>query len=75
MQDELKTVKEFRKKRTEMQQQLDHLQCAVDEAEHEHTLSLSTLEQKLFEEKVILQKDANRKIANLAEEAHVEAVR
>ncbi len=75
MQGELKTVKEFRKKRAEMQQQLEHIRMAMDEAGHEHKLSLSNLEQKLFEEKVRLQKDANQKIANLAEEAHVEAVR
>ena len=75
MQSELKVVREFRKKRAEMQQQLDQLQTSLDEAEHEHKFTLSTMEQKFFEEKVRLQKEANRRIADLAEKAHTEAVR
>ena len=75
MQSELKVVKEFRKKRAEMQQQLDQLQASLDEAEHDHKHTLSTMEEKFFEEKVRLQKEANRRIADLAEKAHTEAVR
>ena len=75
MQGELKTVREFRKKRAEMQHQLEQLQLSLDEAEHEHKDTLSTMEQKFFEEKIRLQKEANRRIADLAEKAHAEAVR
>ena len=75
MQSELKMVKEFRKRRTEMQQQLDQLQISLDDAEHDHKTMLSTMEHKFFEEKIRLQKEANRRIADLAENAHSEAVR
>ncbi len=75
MQDELKIVTEFRKKRAEMQKQLEELQCCLDEAAHEHKVTLSTMEQRFFEEKLRLQKEANRRISDLAEKAHTEAVR
>ena len=75
MQDELKIVSEFRKKRVEMQKQLEELQCCLDEAAHEHKVTLSTMEQRFFEEKLRLQKEANRRISDLAEKAHTEAVR
>ena len=54
MQGELKTVKEFRKKRAEMQAQLAQLQGALSEAEREHQAALQALEQRFFEEKVCM---------------------
>ena len=75
MQGELKTVREFRKRRAEMQQQLEQLQLSLEASAHEHKSSLSNMEHRFFEEKLRLQKEANRRIAELAEKAHAEAVR
>ena len=95
MQGELKTVKEFRKRRAETEAQLGQLRASLSEAEREHQAALQALEQRFFEEKVSvcagcsgfrgevsvtcrqvrLQKEANRRIAELSEKAHSEAVR
>ena len=75
MQGELKTVREFRKRRAEMQQQLEQLQASLEASAYEHKTSLSNMEHRFFEEKLRLQKEANRRIAELAEKAHAEAVR
>ena len=75
MQGELKTVREFRKRRAEMQHQLEQLQSSLDVSAHEHKASLSNMEHRFFEEKLRLQKEANRRIADLAEKAHTEAVK
>ena len=75
IQGELKTVREFRKRRGEMQQQLDQLQTSLEESEKDHEKSVAAMEYKFFEEKLRLQKEANRRIAELAGKAHEEAVR
>ena len=75
MQNELKMVHEFRKKRGEMQQQLDQMRTTLEVSNHEHKMAVSHMEQKFFEEKLRLQKEANRRIADLAKKAHAEAVR
>lgn len=53
MQGELKTVKEFRKRRTEMEAQLSQLQMTLTQSEKEHKAALQALEHRFFEEKVI----------------------
>lgn len=75
IQGELKTVREFRKRRTEMQQQLDQLRSTLEESEKDHEKAMSNMEYKFFEEKLRLQKEANRRIAELAGKAHEEAIR
>ncbi|KAK3732686.1 hypothetical protein QZH41_009333 [Actinostola sp. cb2023] len=77
MQSELKLVKEFRRKRAQMQKELDEEHMFVTDKHHKGTLQ--QMEQKLFEEKVltymyILQQEASKKIAELAERAHSEAI-
>lgn len=52
MQNELKTVREFRKKRAEMQVQLEQLHESLEGQERSHQSTLSHMEQKFFEEKV-----------------------
>ena len=52
MQNELKTVREFRKKRAEMQHQLDQLHASLEAAERDHKITTSQMEQQFFEEKV-----------------------
>jgi len=75
IQNELKTVREFRKKRAEMQQQLEQMQECMETTERNHKKVISSMEYKFYEEKLRLQKEANRRIAELAERAHDEAVR
>ena len=52
MQGELKTMREFRRKRAEMQDHLTSLQQTLDNTVHQHQSQLSLLEQRFFEEKV-----------------------
>lgn len=52
MQGELKTMKEFRRKRAELQEQLETMQEALETTKHEHKQQLIHLEEKFFEEKV-----------------------
>lgn len=52
MQEELKTVREFRKRRGEMQRQLEQLQASLESSKKEHRATLSEMEQRFFEEKV-----------------------
>ena len=56
MQGELKTVKEFRKKRGEMEVQLVQLRATLTETERQHQVALQALEQRFFEEKVHVSK-------------------
>lgn len=54
MQGELKTVKEFRKCRAEMEAQLAQLRVTLTESDREHQAALQSLEQRFFEEKVYI---------------------
>ncbi|XP_046859843.1 basal body-orientation factor 1-like [Xenia sp. Carnegie-2017] len=74
MQSELRLVKEFRKKRALMQRELEEIKDSMFATEKKHKTILSKMEQKFFEEKIRLQQEANRKISELAERAHSEAV-
>lgn len=74
MQGELKVVREFRKKRTQMQKELDQIKGAMGEMGRKHKDTVNRMERKFFEEKVRLQKEANVKIAELVTEAHHDAV-
>lgn len=74
LQTELKQVKEFRRKRGQMQKDLDEIKESMYNANRDHKATLSRMEQKFFEEKMRLQQEANQKIAELAERAHTEAI-
>ncbi|XP_064623880.1 basal body-orientation factor 1-like [Lineus longissimus] len=74
MQSELKLVKEFRRKRGQMQKELDEIKESMHVANRDHKGTLTKMEQKFFEEKMRLQQEANQKIAELAEKAHTEAI-
>ncbi|XP_078590461.1 basal body-orientation factor 1-like isoform X2 [Branchiostoma floridae x Branchiostoma japonicum] len=74
MQSELKLVKEFRRKRAQMQKDLDEIKDQLFMANKEHKHNLSKMEHKFFEEKIKLQQEASQKIAELAERAHTEAI-
>lgn len=49
---ELKTMREFRRKRAELQEQLETMRQALGDAHHNHEQQVISLEQKYFEEKV-----------------------
>lgn len=74
MQSELKLVKEFRRKRAQMQKELDEIRDNVSRTDKQHKESLEKMERKFFEEKIRLQQEASRKISELAERAHTEAI-
>ncbi|XP_005096741.1 basal body-orientation factor 1 isoform X2 [Aplysia californica] len=74
MHSELKLVKEFRRKRGQMQKELEDIKEAMHTANRDHKSTLGRMEQKFFEEKMRLQQEANQKIAELAEKAHTEAI-
>ncbi|CAH3161550.1 unnamed protein product [Pocillopora meandrina] len=74
MQSELKLVKEFRRKRAQMQRELDEIKESMFATERHHKDTLQQMEHKFFEEKVRLQQEASKKIAELAERAHSEAI-
>ncbi|BFZ07543.1 hypothetical protein BsWGS_10582 [Bradybaena similaris] len=71
---ELKLVKEFRQQRGQMQRQLEDIKEAFQKANADHRLTLERMEQKFFEEKMHLQQEASKKIAELAGKAHTEAI-
>ncbi|XP_071490868.1 basal body-orientation factor 1-like [Diadema antillarum] len=74
MQSELKLVKEFRRKRGQMQKELDEIKEEMFLTNKEHQEQLQRMEHKFFEEKIRLQQEASQKIAELAERAHTEAI-
>ncbi|XP_015756974.1 PREDICTED: basal body-orientation factor 1-like [Acropora digitifera] len=74
MQSELKLVKEFRRKRAQMQRELDEIKETMYTTEKHHKDTLQQMEHKFFEEKIRLQQEASKKIAELAERAHSEAI-
>ena len=52
MQNELKLLKEFRRKRAEMQQEIEKLQEVQEDTERKHKHSVLHMEERFFEEKV-----------------------
>ena len=75
LQNELNQLKEFRKKKVQMQKELEEIKEAMILNEKEHKEHMERVEQKFFEEKMRLQIDANKKIEELAERAHDAAVK
>ena len=74
LQSELNHVKDFRRNRVQMQKELEEIKESLSTKERDHKDSLEKVERKFFEEKIHLQDEASRKIAELAERAHTEAV-
>ncbi len=59
MQTELKTMREFRRKRTELQDQLEAMTQSLQDNEHDHKQQLAAMEQRFFEEKVSINVPTN----------------
>ena len=83
MQQEFAVIKDFRvkslaltlqKKRHELMKELEHLKLELADTDKRHQDTITRLERKFFEDKIRLQKEANRKISELAAKAHEEAV-
>ncbi|CAF3663922.1 unnamed protein product [Rotaria sp. Silwood1] len=72
---ELSQVKEFRKKKTQMQKELEEIKEAMISNEREHKDTVEKLEQKFFEEKMRLQQESNKKIEEIASRAQDEALK
>ncbi|KAJ8341593.1 hypothetical protein SKAU_G00338840 [Synaphobranchus kaupii] len=74
IQGELKMIKEFRKEKAHMEQELSDIKESMHLADRGHKESLSRMEHKFFREKLRLEKEAEQRIAQLAERAHNEAI-
>uniref|UniRef100_A0A8B9WMZ7 Basal body-orientation factor 1 n=1 Tax=Bos mutus grunniens TaxID=30521 RepID=A0A8B9WMZ7_BOSMU len=74
IQTELKTIKQFQKRKIQVEKELDDLKEDLRNTERKHQETLRRLEGKFFEEKHRLEKEAEKKIIMLADRAHHEAV-
>ncbi|XP_045304118.1 basal body-orientation factor 1 isoform X1 [Leopardus geoffroyi] len=74
IQTELKTIKQFQKRKIQVEKELDDLKENLRNMERKHQETLRRLEGKFFEEKHRLEQEAEKKIIMLAERAHHEAI-
>ncbi|KAL4613152.1 basal body-orientation factor 1 [Arapaima gigas] len=74
IQGELKMIKEFRKKKAQMEQELRELKEKIYIEDKDHKENLAQMERKFLREKLRLEKEAEQQIARLAERAHKDAV-
>ncbi|MBN3298777.1 BBOF1 factor, partial [Amia calva] len=74
IQGELKMIKEFRQKKAHLEKELADMRESMYVADKDHKDTLARMEYKLFSEKCRLEKEAELRIAQLAERAHNEAI-
>ncbi|TPX42022.1 hypothetical protein SeMB42_g03446 [Synchytrium endobioticum] len=74
MLQEFATIKDFRRKRHELLAELDKARNDLVIIEQRHADGMGRLERRFFEDKVRIQREANRRISDLAQQAHQEAV-
>ncbi|MBN3292222.1 BBOF1 factor, partial [Polypterus senegalus] len=74
IQSELKMMNEFRKKKPELERELEDIRENMYVAKKEHRENLARTEHKFFSEKLRLEKETEQKIAQLAETAQNEAI-
>ncbi|KAM7375796.1 hypothetical protein PAMP_005566 [Pampus punctatissimus] len=74
IQDGMKKIKEFQKRKAEMEQELSDIRESMDTAEKEHRQNLNKMEYKFFKEKARLEREAEQTIALVVEKAHTEAI-
>ncbi|XP_026106308.1 basal body-orientation factor 1-like [Carassius auratus] len=75
IQEELKIINDFLKKKPQMEQELKNLKETLENADLGHKKTLARMEQKFFNNKVFLEKEVEQKIGVLAERAHNESIR
>ncbi|XP_044021744.1 basal body-orientation factor 1 [Siniperca chuatsi] len=74
IQDEMKKIKEFHKRKAQMEQELSDIRENMDVADKEHRENLNKMEHRFFKEKARLEREAERTIALVVERAHNEAI-
>ncbi|XP_042585641.1 basal body-orientation factor 1 [Cyprinus carpio] len=74
MQGELKTIKHFRKIKSNLEEDLISMREKMYIADRAHQESLTRTEYKFYTARVHLEKEAEQKITQLAEQAHHEAI-
>ncbi|XP_052595268.1 basal body-orientation factor 1 isoform X1 [Peromyscus californicus insignis] len=74
IQTELKTIKQFQKRKIQVEKELEDLKENLRNSERKHQETLRRLESRFFEEKHRLEQEAEKRIVMLAERAHHEAV-
>ncbi|KAM3595162.1 uncharacterized protein V6R79_019255 [Siganus canaliculatus] len=67
-------IKEFLKTKALMEQELSDFKDCMETAENEHRDNLSRMEEKFFNQKINLEKEAEQKVALEVEKAHNEAI-
>ncbi|XP_058285312.1 basal body-orientation factor 1 isoform X4 [Hylobates moloch] len=71
---ELKAVRQFQKRKIQVERELDDLKENLRNTERIHQETLRRLESRFFEEKHRLEQEAEKKIIMLADRAHHEAI-
>ncbi|XP_036769114.1 basal body-orientation factor 1 isoform X1 [Manis pentadactyla] len=74
IQTELKTIKQFQRRKIQVEKELDDLKENLRNTEQKHQETLRRLEGRFFEEKHRLEQEAEKKLIMLTERAHHEAV-
>ncbi|XP_026126054.1 basal body-orientation factor 1 [Carassius auratus] len=74
MQGELKTIKHFRKIKANLEEDLISMREKIYIADRGHQESLARTEYKFYTARIHLEKEAEQKITQLAEQAHHEAI-
>ncbi|XP_034078185.1 basal body-orientation factor 1 isoform X1 [Gymnodraco acuticeps] len=74
IQDGMKTIKEFEKRKAQMEQELSDIRESMDLSDKKHRENLNKVECRFFKEKDRLEKEAERTIAVVVERAHNEAI-
>ncbi|XP_072284866.1 basal body-orientation factor 1 [Pyxicephalus adspersus] len=74
IQAEFRMMKEFRRRKAGLEKELDEIKESLHQANQEHKESLVAMERRFFQDKQRLEKEAEKKIAILAEKAHSEAI-
>ncbi|XP_034015398.1 basal body-orientation factor 1-like isoform X2 [Thalassophryne amazonica] len=74
IQDELKKIKEFQKKKVQMEQELIDMKTNMDSADKEHRETCNAMEYRFFKEKARLEKETEQRMELEVEKAHKEAI-
>ncbi|XP_044231953.1 basal body-orientation factor 1-like [Thunnus albacares] len=74
IQDGMKKIKDFQKRKAQMEQELSDIRESMDIADKEHRETLNKMEYKFFKEKARLEREAEQTIALVVEKAHNEAI-
>uniref|UniRef100_A0A8C6R3H0 Basal body-orientation factor 1 n=1 Tax=Nannospalax galili TaxID=1026970 RepID=A0A8C6R3H0_NANGA len=74
IQTELRTIKQFQKRKIQVEKELEDLKENLRNSEKKHQETLRRLEGRFFEEKHRLEQEAEKRIVTLAERAHHEAL-